>query len=300
MTPKFHCIALVGRPADPPVAEALVALAAHAGTRGVSVRVDVAAPLPFPDGVRRVPERDLVDTAELVIAVGGDGTLLYAARLLGDADVPLLGINRGRLGFLADISATEMLERLDDVLDGRYQRDVRRTITARLVTPGQPDRVEVALNDVVLQKRGTGRMLDFESAIDGLFVNAHGGDGLVVATATGSTAYALSCGGPILTPDIDAIVIAPISPHTLSDRPLVIGGSSHVEVRLVAHAPVQAEVTCDGVVLGDLSADGRLHIEPSARRVTLLHPEGYNYFRILRSKLHWGRGGRQGPPDDRC
>jgi NAD+ kinase len=193
-----------------------------------------------------------------------------------------------------------MLERLDDVLDGRYQRDVRRTLVARLVAPGQPDRVQVALNDVVLQKRETGRMLDFESAIDGLFVNAHGGDGLVIATATGSTAYALSCGGPILTPDIDATVIAPISPHTLSDRPLVIGGASTIEVRLVAQAPVRAEVTCDGVLLGDLPADGRLHIGPSPRRVTLLHPEGYNYFRILRSKLHWGRGGRQGPPDERC
>jgi NAD+ kinase len=300
MTPKFSCIALVGRPADPPVAEAMVALARHALARGIRVRVDTCADLPFEAAVERVAESDLVHGAHLMVSVGGDGTLLYTARLVGDADVPLLGINRGRLGFLADISAAEMIERFDDVLEGRYERDLRRTVCARLVASGHDDRIQVALNDVVLQKRETGRMLDFESSIDGHFVNAHGGDGLVVSTATGSTAYALSCGGPILTPEIDAVVIAPISPHTLSDRPLVVGGRSRIEVRLVAQAPVRAEVTCDGVLLGDLPVDGCLIVEPSPRRVTLLHPPGYDYFRILRSKLHWGRGGRQGPPDARC
>jgi len=300
MSPEFACIALVGRPADPPVADALVALAHHARARGIHVRVDAASGLPYATDIERCPESALVAGANLLVSVGGDGTLLYTARLLGEADVPLLGINRGRLGFLADISAAEMIERFDEVLDGRYERDVRRTLSARLVTPGEEDRVALALNDVVLQKRETGRMLDFESFINGHFVNAHGGDGLVVSTATGSTAYALSCGGPILTPDIDAIVIAPISPHTLSDRPLVVGGQSVIELRLVAHAPIRAEITCDGVVLGDLPVEGRLFIGPSVKKVTLLHPQGYDYFRILRSKLHWGRGGRQGPPDSRC
>ncbi len=300
MTPEFTCIALVGRPADPPVAEALVALARHALGRGMRVRVDAASGLDYDPGVEAVPERELVVSANLMVSVGGDGTLLYTARLLGDYDVPLLGINRGRLGFLADISAAEMLDRFDDVLQGQYERDVRRTLLARLITPDAEEKTSIALNDVVLQKRDTGRMLDFESFINGHFVNAHGGDGLVVSTATGSTAYALSCGGPILTPDIDAIVIAPISPHTLSDRPLVVGGQSTIELRLVAQAPIRAEITCDGALLGDLAVDGRLVIEPSSKRVTLLHPPGYDYFRILRSKLHWGRGGRQGPPDSRC
>ncbi len=301
MTHAFSCIALVGRPADPLVADAMVALARHAVGCGIRVFVDAAGGLPYPAAVERRAEANLVLGAHLMVSVGGDGTLLYTARLVGDAAVPLLGINRGRLGFLADISATEMIERFDDVLAGRFERDLRRTLSARLIVPQMADRALVALNDVVLQKRDTGRMLDFESAINGNFVNAHGGDGLVISTATGSTAYALSCGGPILTPDIDAIVIAPISPHTLSDRPLVIGGQSTIELRLTSQAPVRAEVTCDGVVLGDLPPDGRLVIEPCPRRVTLLHPLGYDYFRILRSKLHWGRGGRQGPPDaPRC
>ena len=247
--------------------------------------------------VERRPEGTLAGEAQLLVSVGGDGTLLYAARLAEGYDVPLLGINRGKLGFLADISATEMQERFDDVLNGRYSRDLRRRLQARLLNPGEPERRALALNDVVLQKRETGRMLDYESSIDGHFVNAHGGDGLVIATATGSTAYALSCGGPIVTPTLDALVLAPICPHTLSDRPILVSRLSTIEIRLIAHAPVRAEVTCDGVVIGNLSPDGRLVVEPTDSTVTLLHPPGYDYYRILRSKLHWGRGARLGHPD---
>jgi NAD+ kinase len=154
-----------------------------------------------------------------------------------------------------------------------------------------------ALNDVVLQKWHTGRMLDFEAWIDGRYVNTHGGDGLVIATSTGSTAYAMSCGGPIIDPDLDAIVLAPISPHTLSDRPIVVAARSRIEVRLVAQAPVKAQITCDGVVLGDLEASDRLQVEPADATITLLHPPGHDFYRILRSKLHWGRGARYGNPE---
>lgn len=297
MHPTFRTIALIGRYADPTVADAMLALATHGLGRGLRVLIDASAPPAFPAGVERLPESSLAAHAELLVSVGGDGTLLYTARLAEGRDVPLLGINRGKLGFLADISAAEMQERFDDVLEGRFERDVRHRLQARLVNPGQPERRALALNDVVLQKRETGRMLDYESSIDGQFVNAHGGDGLVIATATGSTAYALSCGGPIVTPTLDALVLAPVCPHTLSDRPIVVSRRSTIEIRLIAHAPVRAEVTCDGVVIGDLSPAGRLIVEPVESTVTLLHPPGYDYFRILRSKLHWGRGARLGPLD---
>ncbi|MBS0375361.1 MAG: NAD(+)/NADH kinase [Proteobacteria bacterium] len=293
MPSRFQTIALIGRFADPRVAEAMEALATHALARGVAVLLDAAGPITPRPGLALLPEAELAARAELLVAVGGDGTLLHVARLAGDSGVPLLGIHRGRLGFLADISATEMVERFGDVLDGNYSIDPRHLIEAELTDPALPaPRTARALNDVVLQKLETGRMLDFETVIDGRFVNGHGGDGLVVATATGSTAYALSCGGPILTPNLDALVLAPVSPHTLSDRPIVVPASSVVEVRLLAQAPTRAQVTCDGVVLGDLPPDGRLLIRPAATRVTLLHPPGYDFFRILRSKLHWGRGGR--------
>ncbi|HUO78549.1 MAG TPA: NAD(+)/NADH kinase [Steroidobacteraceae bacterium] len=297
MHPRFKTIALIGRFADPLVAEAMQALATHATGRGIAVLVDAASPIGAGEGVVPLPEAELAGRAELLVAVGGDGTLLHAARLAAGREVPLLGINRGRLGFLADISSTEMFDRFGDVLEGRYSRDVRHGLRARLVDPALPERTIEALNDVVLQKRDTGRMLDFETWIDGRFVNAHGGDGFVVATATGSTAYALSCGGPILTPNLEALVLAPVSPHTLSDRPIVVSRQSVVEIRLAAQAPVRAQVTCDGSILGDLPPDGRLIVEPSAATVTLLHPPGYDYFRILRSKLHWGRGARRGQRD---
>lgn len=298
MYPRFKTIALIGRFADPLVAEAMQSLASHATGRGVEVLVDAQSPIAPGQGVVALPEDALAGRAELLVAVGGDGTLLHAARLANDRDVPLLGINRGRLGFLADISAVEMFDRFNDVLEGRYSRDVRHVLTARLLDPAHPAERKIrGLNDVVLQKRETGRMLDFETWIDGQFVNTHGGDGFVIATATGSTAYALSCGGPIVTPNLDALVLAPVSPHTLSDRPIVVSRRSVIEIRLVAQAPVRAQVTCDGIVLGDLPPDGRLIVEPSDATVTLLHPPGYDYFRILRSKLHWGRGARHGQPD---
>ena len=297
MSASFETVALVGRYADPLVADAMLAIAGHAVERGLGVLVDEAATAKFPAAVRRRPEAALADEAGLLVAIGGDGTLLHAARLAIGHDVPLLGINRGRLGFLADISSAEMLERFAEVVAGRYTRDVRHLLAARLTHPTEPERRAVALNDVVLQKWDTGRMLDFETWIDGRYVNTHGGDGLVAATSTGSTAYAMSCGGPIIEPTLDALVLAPISPHTLSDRPIVLSRQCRIELRLVAQAPTKAQVTCDGVLLGNLHPDGRLAISPAAQNVTLLHPPGYDFYRILRSKLHWGHSVRHGSTD---
>jgi NAD+ kinase len=297
MNAPFKSIALIGRFDDARVAEAMHALAEQAIGHGVRVLVDAAAPMQFPAGVKRHPEAELAAHAGLLVAVGGDGTLLHAARLAVGSEVPLLGINRGRLGFLADISASEMQQRFDQVLHGEYTRDRRWLIDARIRNPTGPERHALALNDVVLQKQETGRMLDFETWIDGCFVNTHGGDGLVAATPTGSTAYALACGGPIVQPDLEALVLAPISPHTLSVRPIVISRRSQIEVRLVHSAPIRAQVVCDGAVLGDLAPTGKLLIGPTEAHITLLHPPGYDYYRILRSKLHWGRGARHGRPD---
>src|SRR5208337_4882591 len=146
-------------------------------------------------------------------------------------------------------------------------------------------------NDVVVNKRETGRTIDLETTINGRFVNTHGGDGIVIATATGSTAYALSCGGPIVEPDLDVWVLAPISPHTLSDRPIVVRAGSTIQLRLADRPETRAQVTCDGTALGDLEPGDHLFVESAGTQITLLHPPGYDYYRLLRSKLHWGRGG---------
>jgi NAD+ kinase len=244
-----------------------------------------------PDLAERIPEEAIADHADLVIAIGGDGTLLYAARLVAHRGVPLLGINRGRLGFLTDVLPKDMFASVDAALEGRCERDERSMLEARIVGPGGVASRALALNDVVLQKWETGRMLDFETWIDGAYVNTHGGDGLVVASSTGSTAYALSCGGPIIAPHLDVLVVAPICPHTLSDRPIVVSGRSVIAVKLIDRPDTRAQVTCDGVSLGELSPGDRLEVHPTAQKITLLHPDKFEYYRLLRSKLHWGRGG---------
>jgi len=292
----FPSIAIIGNTRDARVVETLQILAAHLHSRARNVLVDAATDVDY-NGVpvRRLPETELSASVELMVAVGGDGSMLHAARLAASRNVPVLGINRGRLGFLADITPPDLTASVDEILAGRYVSDKRAMLEATLSSSGMPDRHCSGLNDVVLQKWQTGRILDFETYIDGRYVNTHGGDGLVIATATGSTAYALSCGGPILYPGLNAIVLAPICPHTLSDRPIVVCGTSVIEVRLLERPDSNGQVTCDGVSLGALSQGDRLIVRPGQSSVTLLHPVDHDYYRILRSKLRWGRGDRTTP-----
>lgn len=292
MPTPFKSIALVGRAKDARVAECMLSLARHLLGKGLRALVDTHVGLPFQSGsVVQCPEQSFASRADLIIAIGGDGTLLYAASLVAGRPVPLIGINRGRLGFLTDVSPNSMLEDVDSVLSGHYTEDRRSLLAARLERYGAPTARAVALNDVVVNKWQTGRMLDFETSINGRFVNSHGGDGIVIATATGSTAYALSCGGPIVEPDLDVWVLAPISPHTLSDRPIVVRAGSKIHLRMSDRLESRAQVTCDGASLGDLKQGDSLFVEGSDAQITLLHPPGYDYYRLLRSKLHWGRGG---------
>jgi NAD+ kinase len=295
MNKSFFRISLVGKVEDARVADSMMTLARHLRSRGLAVLVDRDANISgMPDDVERRPIGELGQEADLIVAIGGDGTMLFAAQLAIDRGVPLLGINRGRLGFLTDVSPDEMIGTFDAVLEGRYETDSRRLLHARLTLADGRAADYRALNDVVIQRHESGRMVELETRIDDCFVNMHGGDGLVVASSTGSTAYALSCGGPIIHPSLGAMVIAPISPHTLSDRPIVVSRESRIEVRLVERSAARAQITCDGVLLGDLEARSRLLIGPASESITLLHPPGHDYFRLLRSKLHWGRSGRTG------
>jgi NAD+ kinase len=291
MPRSFQSIALVGNAKDLRVAECMLSLAGHFSEQGLRALVDPGVELAFrPDSVAACPEASFATRADLIIAIGGDGTLLYAARLVARQAVPLLGINRGRLGFLTDVSPRSMLEDVDTVLAGRYSEDRRSLLAARLERHGAAPVHALALNDVVVNKRETGRTMDFETSINGRFVNSHRGDGMVIATATGSTAYALSCGGPIVEPNLDVLVLAPISPHTLSDRPIVVRAGSTIQLRMSDRFESRAQVTCDGTAIGDLTQGDNLYIEAAGAQITLLHPPGYDYYRLLRSKLHWGRG----------
>ncbi len=282
--------ALVGRFADPRVAESVGTLLPHLKSRGVGVLVSEDAELAREAPVTRVPERTFGERADLLIAVGGDGTLLYGARLVARHNVPLLGVNRGRLGFLTDVMPQDMLQSVDAALAGELEADERPLLTARLHRAVGEAVQSFALNDVVMQKHDTGRTLDFETRIDGTYVNTHDGDGVIVASPTGSTAYALSCSGPIIEPHLPALVIVPICAHTLSDRPIVVAANCVIEVALLERPDTQANVTCDGALLGALTPADRLEVTTATERVTLLHPPGHDYYRLLRSKLRWGRG----------
>ncbi len=296
MTSHFNKIGILGRHDDPRVSEATAALVPHL-TKS-PVEVFAADTLALDVDVTRVAEADLAAAVDLIIAVGGDGTMLYASSVLGEHEVPLLGVNRGRLGFLADITPAEMLSSVDSVLAGDYSRESRLMLTAVLTrADGSSTRAD-ALNDVVLQRRETGRMVDFETRVAEQYVNTHAGDGLIVATPTGSTAYSLSCGGPIIEPGLDAVVVVPICPHTLTDRPIVIPADQPIDVKVMEREGTKAEVTADGFSIGEITPGDQLRITRSSRRLTLIHPPGYDYYEILRSKLYWGRDLRTRPQTD--
>ncbi|MBT8081764.1 MAG: NAD(+)/NADH kinase [Gammaproteobacteria bacterium] len=287
MGTEFKAIALVGRHADARVAEPMQALARHLTAQGCDVYA--AATLELELEARRIPEESLCEDADLAIAIGGDGTMLYASRLARDSGTPILGVNRGRLGFLADITPDEMIASVDQVLAGHYQKDSRMMLEARFATAEGETVNAFGLNDVVLQRRGADGMVDFSTYIDGRFVNTHSGDGLIVATPTGSTAYALSCGGPILEPHIDAVALVPVCPHTLTDRPIVVPHSQVIDVSLLRRDNTCAEITVDGVHLGTMRAGDSLRIAAASKGITMLHPPGHDFYGILRSKLYWGR-----------
>jgi NAD+ kinase len=266
------------------------------------VEVLVSDKLPEPaTSAKRSPVADdqIAGKSDLVIAIGGDGTMLYAARQASVHNVPVLGINRGRLGFLADIKPEEIGAGIDAVLAGDFSSEKRMLLKVEILKGDKVASAGVAVNDIVIKRRETARMLEYQTIVDGIYVNTHGGDGFVAATPTGSTAYALSCGGPIIEPSMDALVLAPICPHTLADRPIVIPGRAIIEVRLLQNHGTNADVSADGELIGELEAGERLRIVVADQTIELIHPPGYDYFSVLRSKLYWGRDTRdRQPPRD--
>lgn len=292
MSPEFQRIAVLGRRDDPRVVEPMAVLVRYLAERGIEVLAADDLPLDVGTGVVRMAQSELAQHADLIVAIGGDGTMLYAGRLASGSDVPLLGINRGRLGFLADVKPDEMLASVDHVLAGNYVRDSRLQLRASLRRADGSAVSGDALNDVVLQRAETGRMVDFETRIGNHYVNTHAGDGLIIATPTGSTAYALSCGGPIIEPQLDALVVVPVCPHTLTDRPIVISSRESIEVRLLDRDDTRAEIAVDGHAISEILPSDRLTIETAPNRITLIHPPGYEFYGILRSKLYWGRDSR--------
>lgn len=297
----FHTVGIIGKsPSDPKVAATIARLVAHLRRREVAVRYEPAMATALGTPELALEPEELGRRCDLIVVVGGDGTLLSAARTVSDCDVPLVGINLGRLGFLADISPCEIEGRLDQVLNGQYDADTRALLEVHCdgaPPPAPPAVVEsgrgahgavLALNDVVVSKWNTVRMIEFETYVDGHFVNAQRADGLIVSTPTGSTAYALSGGGPLIHPTLDALLLVPICPHTLSNRPLVVPGDARIEIRIRSFEPDRVRLTCDGQIDLPVCDDTPIHIARSRRRVRLLHPRGHDHYWLLRTKFGWG------------
>jgi NAD+ kinase len=288
--PQFNAVGIIGKQSDAAkVGVTLRRLTGHLGQRGLQVLLDPeSARLLDRPTAEGLPVAVLGARSDLVVVVGGDGTLLHAARTLAGHGVPLVGINLGRLGFLVDVSPDLIESALDAILAGEYETDTRALLSALVVTDSAPERAYAALNDVVIHKWNTARMIEFETYIDGVFVNAQRSDGLIIATPTGSTAYALSGGGPLMDPALDAILLVPICPHDLSNRPLVVPGNSRIDIRVCGHDHGHARVTCDGQTDLDLPRESSVRVARHPRRACLLHPRGHDHYQILRAKLGWG------------
>jgi NAD+ kinase len=283
---NFKKIAIVGKPEGELPTEPLKELYALLIARGMTVRTDQRTGAAFGAQANEIfNPSGVIPGADLAIAVGGDGTLLGVARIAATHSVPLVGINLGTLGFLTDVPKDELTELINAILDGRYTEEKRLMLDAEVKRDDEIVFEAVALNDVVISRGAMGTMIEFAVAVDGEFIYSLRADGLIIATPTGSTAYALSSGGPILHPTLPAISLVPISPHTLSNRPIAIASTSEVRVKLIRGT--NARVNFDVQSFFDPQSDDVVIIRADPNPLRLLHPEGYSYFGMLRTKLHW-------------
>ena len=294
MTGKFDTIGIVAKRNDQGVSTTVVRLANFLRSRGRRILLDRDCPADIA-GAQWVSREELGRQADLVVVVGGDGTLLDAGRVAAPHDTPVLGVNLGRLGFMVDVLPDDMTRTLDDVFAGDCIYEQRLLLAASIVrahpAADTPPPVH-ALNEVVIRNRDFARVLEFDTYMDGRFISHHRADGIIVASPTGSTAYALSGGGPVLHPALSALALVPICPHTLSDRPLVIDAQHEVEVVVDPDQACEALFTADGQTNEALAGGDRVRIRRAAGSLTLVHPTSYDYYTILREKLHWGRGQR--------
>jgi NAD+ kinase len=283
----IRSVGIVCKPLKEVVSSMVPLLVAWLRQRQIDVFVDEETATCIDPGIPIVAREELAEKINLLIVLGGDGTLLSAARALKGHKVPILAVNLGGLGFLTSVTREELYPVLEQVFAGQHQISERMMLNAETIRDGKPAEQQIALNDAVINKAALARMLDFDVYVDRAQVGRYRADGLIVATPTGSTAYSLAAGGPIVHPHLDAFVITPICPHMLTNRPLVIPDTARVEIDIAA-AEEPVYLTLDGQVGFQLQSRDRVAITKSASRVYFVQSPRKTYFEVLRSKLRWG------------
>lgn len=274
------------KPDQPQLADAVRALEAWLVEHGLSVALGREAAKAT--GVPGTPRSQVAEKVDLMIVLGGDGTLLAVARAIGSRPVPILGVNLGTLGFLAEVSQEDLFETLEDVLAGRCLTEERMRLDVVVEREGAVEGRYLALNDAVIARTAMSRMVDLEVRADGAEVTTYYGDGLIIATPTGSSAYSLSAGGPLVLPGVEAVLLTPICPHTLTQRPLVLGHRCDLEVTVRNTRGGEVQLTVDGQVGLALAEGDRVRVRRSDHPARLLVPTGRNRFEVMRTKLRWG------------
>jgi NAD+ kinase len=286
VNPSFKTVGLIGKYKSPEIAEPLLRLADYLTQRGVNVLIDRLTASHIGDNKYPVLVLEEIGRqADLAIVLGGDGTMLNIARTFAPCAVALVGVNQGRLGFLTDISIDTMFETIGTILDGEYVTEERMLLEAEVLSGEQNVFKVLAFNDVVISKGIKGSLIELEVRIDGQFLYTVRADGLIVASPTGSTAYALSSGGPIVHPSLSVMALVPICPHTFSSRPIVISSDSVVEI--IINSAADARVHFDSHSRFDLQERDHVVVRRYGHTIRLLHPVGHNYYNMLREKLHW-------------
>ena len=237
-------------------------------------------------------EHDQISNMDLIVSVGGDGTMLKSSKLASKHNVPITGINKGRLGFLTDINPDLVSAVLREIIQGDYQTESRILLEVRILNNNKERFIGHAINDLVINKTKTGRMINVLTSIDGNYVNSNQGDGYIVSTPTGSTAYSLSCGGPIINPNSDTFLLVPIAPHTLTNRPMVISSGCDIKLEFTDQNDDLIEISLDGEIISEISDGDCIIISKSDSTVEFIHPSQYDYYETLRSKLFWGHDKR--------
>jgi NAD+ kinase len=281
MLTEFKTIGILGKSSGSSIAETLNELYQFLKPNYQIIIDSTSASLVYDFSGRAISAEKLAQHCDVLLAVGGDGTFLSAARIAAGNNIPLIGINLG---------PDELLSKLDDILKGRFRKEKRYLLRTKIIRNKQIIHEETAVNEVVIHRWVTPSMIELQTTIDGVYLNTQRSDGLIISTPTGSTAYALSAGGPIIHPSLNALLLVPLNPHTLSNRPIVIGDNSEIEINFIKTNEINAQVTCDHIAIPDVLISDTILIKKDPNPITILHPENHDFFHTLRDKLSWSSG----------